>query len=189
MFASSKFTGLAGRDAIDKALSRLVADGTIRRLARGLYDYPKTHPKLGLLSPSVDAIAAALAGRYAIRLLPSGAHAANRLGLSEQVPAKVVFMTDGPSRKLRIGKQTIELRHTSPRNMAAASRTSGLVIAALRELGQDDVNTRRIAHLRNLLSPADRAELLNDLALAPAWMHPFLRFIAADAKDAAAKRS
>ena len=180
VFSPSYFLDLGNRAAVDKALSRLAAAGTIRRLGRGLYDHPKTHPQLGKLSPSVDDIAKALAGRHKIRLQPAGAYAANLLRLSEQVPAKVVFLTDGPSRKVRVGNRTIELRRTSSRNMAAAGRTSGLVIAALRELGQSHVTRARIAHLRALLSKPDRARLLKDLSLAPVWMHPFLRFIAAE---------
>jgi len=183
VFIPSHFLDLGSRRAVDLALHRLVKAGTLRRLARGLYDYPKSHPKLGLLSPSIDNIAKALAGKDKIRLLPAGGYAANLLRLSEQVPARVVFLTDGPSRKVRVGNQTIELRRTSPRNMAAAGRTSGLVIAALRELGQRHVTQARIAHLRELLSKFDRARLLKDLPLAPVWMHPFLRFIADDEED------
>lgn len=184
VFIPGDFLDLGSRRAVDLALHRLVKNGVVRRLARGLYDFPKTHPTLGLLSPSLDAIAKALTGRHKIRLQPSGAYAANLLRLSEQVPAKVVFLTDGPSRKVRIRNQTIELRRTTPRMMAAAGRTSGLVIAALRDLGQPHVTRERVAHLRTLLSAADRARLLDDLPLAPAWMHPFLRFIAGDAAAA-----
>jgi hypothetical protein len=183
VFTPDALLDLATPYTVGMTLLRLARAGDIRRLARGLYDFPKTHPKLGKLSPSVDDIARALTGKHKIRLQPAGAYAANLLRLSEQVPAKVVFLTDGPSRKVRVGNRTIELRRTSPRNVAAAGRTSGLVIAALRELGQHHVTRARIAHLRELLSKSDRARLLKDLSLAPVWMHPFLRFIAADEDD------
>ncbi len=177
VFIPTDFLDLGSRRAIDLALHRLVKKGTLRRLARGLYDYPKTHPKLGLLSPPVDDIAKALAGKHRLRLQPSGAYAANLLGLSEQVPAKVVFLTDGSTRKVRVRNQTIELRRTTPRAMAADGVT-GLVIEGLRNLGRAHVTRNRVAHLRKLLSATDRARLLKNLALAPAWMHPFIRFIA-----------
>ncbi len=77
---------------MDFALHRLVKQGVLRRLARGLYDYPRSHPQLGMLTPSVDTIAQALAGRDRLRIQPSGAYAANLLHLSEQVPAKAVFL-------------------------------------------------------------------------------------------------
>ena len=84
------FYDMAGRGTIDKALFRLAAKGSIRRLARGLYEYPRKHPELGILSPDIDKVAKALARKYQIRLQPAGAYAANLLGLSEQVPAKLV---------------------------------------------------------------------------------------------------
>jgi hypothetical protein len=172
------FLDLGSREAVDVTLHRLAKKGTIRRLARGLYDYPKEHPVLGKLSPSADAIAKALAGRDRTRLQPAGAYAANVLGLSEQVPAKAEFLTDGPSRTVRVGNTTIQLRRTTPRNMAAAGKLSGLVVQALRALGERHVTPDRIEHLRRTIPADKRRELLKDLAVAPAWMHPILRRIA-----------
>ncbi len=180
VFSPSQFLHLGSRDAVDKALSRLVAAGTIRRLGRGLYDYPKTHPSLGILAPTTESIAQAIAGRDAVRLQPTGAYAANMLRLSEQVPAKVQFLTDGPSRRVRVGRREIVLKRTTPRNMAAAGTTTGLLIQALRYLGRTHVTRDRVKHLRQLLSAKDRKQLLADLPLAPAWMHPHLRYIAGD---------
>lgn len=172
------FLDLGSRQAVDVTLHRLAKKGTIRRLARGLYDYPKEHPVLGKLSPSADAIAKALAGRDRTRIQPAGAYAANVLGLSEQVPAKAEFLTDGPSRTVRVGNTTIQLRRTTPRNMAAAGKLSGLVVQALRALGEQHVTPDRIEHLRRTLPAEKRRELLKDLGVAPAWMHPILRRIA-----------
>src|SRR5262249_57532941 len=114
-------------------------NGTVRRRGGGVYDFRKGHPVLGLLSPSADAVARALAGRDRTRLQPAGAYAANILGLSEQVPAKAVFLTDGPSRTVKIGPMTIQLRRTTPRNMEAAGRLTGLLIQALPDLGEEHV--------------------------------------------------
>ena len=126
----------------------------------------------------MDTIAKALAGRDRLRIQPSGAHAANLLHLSEQVPAKAVFLTDGPSRRLKVGAQEIVLRRTTPRAMAAAGRMSGLVIQGLKYLGEPYVTMERIARLRKLLSEKDRKQLKQDMALAPAWMRPFLQMVA-----------
>jgi hypothetical protein len=174
------FLDLGSREAIDLALHRLVKKGTLRRLARGVYHFPEQHPVLGVLAPSADTIAAALAGRDHARLQPAGAYAANLLGLSEQVPAKAVFLTDGPSRTVTIGPTTIELRRTTPRNMGAAGRLSGLLIQGLRELGKEHATEARIKHLRQTLPADKRRELLKDLKLAPAWMHPIFRELAAE---------
>jgi hypothetical protein len=174
------FLDIGSREAVDLVLHRLARRGTIRRLARGVYDFPKQHPVLGLLSPAAEAVARAMAGRDRTRLQPAGAYAANALGLSDQVPARAVFLTDGPSRTVRIGPTTIQLRRTTPRNMAAAGRLSGLIIQALRELGREHVTPARVEHLKRTLPADKRRDLLKDLKLAPAWMHPILRDLAGE---------
>ena len=184
VFSPGQFFDLGSRAAVDVALHRLRQKGTIRRIARGLYDYPANHPALGPLSPSVESIAKALVGKDRLRILPAGAYAANLLRLSDQVPATAVFLTDGPSKKIRVGNQTIELKQTALRFMNVSSRSSGLVIAALKHLGKAHVTRERIEHLRQLLSSTDRRKLLKDLPLSPAWMHPFLRYIAKEENEA-----
>lgn len=182
VFTPKALSGLGDKYAVGMALTRLSRKGTIRRLARGLYDYPAHHPKIGILSPSVDALARALAGRDAIRLQPSGAYAANLLGLSEQVPMKVVFLTDGPNRYIRIGKQEIHLKRTTPRNMATAGKTSGLVIQALRYLGQRGTDLTVVQTLRRRLSDQDKAGLVKDIRLAPAWIAAVIRQITTESE-------
>ena len=178
VFVPGDFLDIGSREAVDLALHRLARKGTIRRLARGVYDFPKQHPVLGLLSASADAVDHALAGRDRTRLQPTGAYAANILGLSEQVPAKAVFLTDGPSRTVKIGPTTIQLRRTTPRNMEAAGRLSGLLMQALRELGAEHITPERRQHLKRTLPADKRRELIKDLRLAPAWMHPIFRELA-----------
>ena len=163
---------------MDKALSRFAAGGTIRRLARGLYEYPREHPEIGKLSPDIQRVAQALAGKDRIRLQPAGAYATNLLGLSAQVPAKAVFLTDGPSRTVKIGRQAIQLRRTTPRTMAAAGRLSGLLMQAFRHLGREHITPKRMAHLKRTLPVNEHKQLIKDIPLAPAWMHQFFRELA-----------
>jgi hypothetical protein len=178
VYVPRDFFDFGSREAVDLTLHRLIQKGVIRRLARGVYDFPKRHPSLGFLSPPPEAIAAALAGRDRTRVQPAGAYAANVLGLSEQVPAKAVFLTDGPSRTVKIGPMTIQLRQTTPRNMAAAGRLSGLVIQAFRELGKEHITPARIKQLKRSLPAEKRRQLLKDIKLAPDWMHPHFRELA-----------
>lgn len=178
VYTPNHFSDLGARTAIDKALSRLAKSGEIRRIARGVYDYPIVDPLLGLLSPTIEAVSKALAHRDRMRLQPSGAYALNLLGLSEQVPAKIVFLTEGESRMLKIGPMHIELRRTTPKNMAAAGRLSGLVIQAFRALGREHVTQARIDKLKHSLPLKERQKLMKDIALAPAWMHSILRELA-----------
>ena len=178
VFAAGDFLDLGSRNTVDAALSRHARAGRIRKLARGLYDLPKRDPQLGLLMPSVELVAEALRGRDAVRLQPSGAYAANRLGLSDQVPMKVLFLTDGTPRRVRIGNLQIIIRQTTPRNMATAGRISGLVIQALRYLGQRHVDDRVVTTLRRRLSDADKRQLLKDIRFAPVWVANIMRVLA-----------
>jgi len=178
VFTPSSFAALGSRAAIDKALQRLVAQGELRRLSRGWYDKPRTDDLLGQLWPTVDNVIKALIGKEKLRIQPAGLYAANLLGLSEQVPAKIVLLTDGTGRSVRIGPMQLLLKRTSPRNMTAAGRLGGLVIQALKSLGAQHITPERLALLRARLPAAERARLLDDLALAPGWMQPILRDLA-----------
>lgn len=174
----ANFLDLGSRQAVGVALHRLEKTKSIRRLSRGVYDYPIEDPLLGELSPTIEAITKALSQRDRLRLQPSGAYALNLLGLSEQVPAKIVFLTEGESRTLKIGPMTIQLRRTTPRNMATSGRLSGLIIQAFRSLGKDHVTKARIEKLTSTIPLKQRKELLKDIALAPAWMHSIFHELA-----------
>ena len=175
VFTPNHFLDLGSRSAVGNSLSQLTAAGTIRRLAFGLYDYPQKHPKLGLLSPKPDTIAQAISEKDDTRLQPSGAYAVNLLGLSQQVPAKIVYLTDGAEKNVTVGNQQIQLRRTTPKNMATAGRPSGLVIQALRYLKKDGVTDDHIAALKRTLPDADRERLWKDRIYAPAWMRPVFK--------------
>jgi len=180
VFTPRAFAALGDPRVIGMALTRLSRKGVIRQLARGLYDYPIDHPTFGRIPPSADAIAKALAARHAIRLQPAGAYAANVLGLSDQVPTRIVFLTDGPSRRVRIGHREIVLTGTTPRNMATAGRKSGTIIQALRHIGERNVTEKHLAILKRQLDDKDRAQLIKDLRYAPGWMVEMLRRLATD---------
>lgn len=170
VFVPGSFFDLGSRNAVASALKRHKKSGIIRQLACGLYDYPRNDSQLGILSPSSDTIAKALAGRDAARLQPSGAHAANLLGLSDQVPMRILYLTDGPSRTVKVGNKQIILKRTTPRNMATAGKISGLVIQALRYLGHLHVDDSIVAKLDKRLDEDARRQLLKDLRYAPNWI-------------------
>ena len=175
VFTKSHFLDLGSRTAVAKALERLADSGTIRRLARGLYDYPEKHPVLGELPANYERIAQALAGRDSLKIQPSGAYAANLLGLTEQVPARIVFLTDGANRTVQVKNQQIVLKRTTPKNMATAGDVSGLVIQALRYLGKDHVDDKTIGILKKRLTWDDKRQLMRDLRYAPAWIGSIFR--------------
>lgn len=177
VFSPIHFLDLGSRDSIDKALERLTKAGTIRRLSRGLYDYPEKHYALGNLPPNYQKVAQALSGRDNLKIQPSGAYAANLLGLTEQVPAKIVFLTDGSNRTVEINNRQIVLKRTTPKNMATAGRISGLVIQALRHLGQDNVDVKIINMLKKRLTDSEKSQLIKDIRFAPVWIGNIFREI------------
>ena len=170
VFTPKDFADLADPRCVGVVLTRLVRKGAIRKLARGLYDYPIDRPTLGRIAPSVDAIAKAIARRDAVRVQPSGAYAANLAGLSDQVPMKVEFLTDGRYRRIKVGNQEIVFKRTTARNMATTGRKSGTFIQALRYLGQRHVDDKAISKLSRQIKDTDRRQLRMDLRYAPAWV-------------------
>jgi hypothetical protein len=181
-FTPKDFANLGGTSAVWTSLHRLAKRGYIRRLSKGLYDFPRTHPELGILSPDPDTVTKALSRGASIRIQPTGAYAANLLGLSEQVPARVVFLTDGAPRRIRIGKSEIILRRTTPRNMVTAGRISGIAIQALRFIGKEHITSAQRSMLMNRLSASEKRQLCADLLYAPGWMRSFLKEICVQEK-------
>jgi len=178
VFTPSDFLDLAERSAVDQALSRLANSGKLRRLARGLYDLPKLHPRLGPLSPDPDHVARALARETGSKVQIAGARAAHLLGLTLQVPAQSDYLTDGPSRRVVLGKRVINLRHASPKHLILPGSAAGTIVQALRHLGPtraDDVV--RVA--ARSLPATDKKRLAASVHQAPAWMRPALLAITA----------
>lgn len=177
VFTPSDFLKVAARSSVDQALSRLVKGGQLRRLARGLYDFPKLHPKLGALSPAPDDVAHALARETGSQVQIAGARAANALGLSTQVPAQSTYLTDGPSRRVVLGKRIVDLRHASPKHLIAPGSPAGTVVQALRHVGP--VRAADVAQVAaRRLSANDKKTLASTALQAPAWMRPTLVSIA-----------
>jgi len=181
IFAPTDFLDIGPRASVDQALSRLADKGVIRRLTRGLYDYPKQSSRFGLLAPSADAIAKAVARKDNQVLQPSPAMAANQLGLSTQVPSHLTYMTDGPTRTKKVGRQVIQFRNASPKTLVGAGQKTGTVFQALRYVGKDGVDDQVIGKLARLLDDKDRAELSRQSKRVPAWMHPVVQQIVAHA--------
>lgn len=164
------FLDLGTRAAVDNTLSRNCKSGLISRAGRGLYHVPRSHPALGSLGPSYGAMQDLVHRKAGGDIFPTGAHAANVLGLSDQVPMRSWHLTTGPNRRIRSGKSEIVLRHVSPRFVNTKNPKSAQVILALRWLGKRAVDDDVISTLRRNLSPSERSDLLADAACAPAWI-------------------
>jgi len=185
VFTPSDFISVGSRAAVDQALSRLAKSGVIRRLAQGIYDYPKVSPRLGPLSPKPDDVAKAVARKDGQVLSVSPAKAANMLGLTTQVPAKLVYLTNGPTRSKTFGGQTIYLRNAAAKNLAGVGTPVGLIFQALRYVGKDGIDTDTLKKLSRHLTADDLKALLKDSHKAPDWMRPVAKDIARFADMAA----
>jgi len=170
IFFPTNFSKFGSDDAIHQALKRLTEKDILLRIAHGIYLYPKTDPELGILYPPIDEIAKAIAKRDKARVIPTGVQALNLLGLSSQVPMKVVYLTDGAQRNISIGNQSVKFKKTSPRNLATKGEISGLVIQALREIGKGNASADQVRIIHELLQKEDPAIIKHDASLAPAWI-------------------
>ena len=178
-FSSKDFLDLGDRNSVDKTLSRLCAQGIIRRVATGLYDFPRKDEELGgKLSPNIHQVAQAIARKNGVRIQQSGAQAANLLGLSTQVPAQVVYLTNGKSRTVDVADRMLIFKRAEPREMQPGSDMGILVTQALRYMGRDQVDKNVIDYLRRQLSDSDRKKLLKDARYLEDWIWEAVRRIA-----------
>ena len=170
----SDFLDYGNSESIKKALLRLNEKGTIVRLAHGIYLYPKVDKELGVLFPSTEDIAMAIARRDKVRIIPTGVQALNKLGLSTQVPMKLVYLTDGGTRNIKVGKRTISFRNTSPKNLFMKGEISSMVIQALKTIGNSKLDDSTLRKIQNILKKEKKDNIINDAKLAPVWISKIL---------------
>ena len=178
IFFPSDFYYLGEPRSVLKALERMTIDEKIVRVAKGIYCYPKIdrHLGLGIIYPSIDEIAHAVARRDHARIVPTGAQALNILGLSEQVPLNAIYLTDGSTRKLKLyGERGISFLHTTPKNLTFSSELAMLVTFALREVGSDNMNDEMLEGINALLRQEPRENIMKDIALMPEWIGKIVR--------------
>jgi Family of unknown function (DUF6088) len=168
------FLDFGNSESIKKALFRLKEKGLLIRVAHGIYLYPKRDKDLGVLYPSAEEIAIAIAKRDRARIIPTGVQALNKLGLSTQIPLKFVFLTDGAARSLKIGNRTITFKKTSPKNLMVKGEISGLVIQALKSIGRDKIEDDVLTRLFTILKKEKKENILHDARLVPAWINKIL---------------
>lgn len=175
VFFLDDFLRFGSSKTVGKALERLVLKGEISRVARGMYARLEKHEMFGEIQPTIEAIARAIAKRDKARIIPTGVLALNALGLSTQIPLKIVYLTDGSARTVQIGQRTIKFKKTAPKNLATIGAISGLVIQALKEIGKDNVTDDEIKIVLKQLEKEEQYRLEHDIKLAPEWIRAILR--------------
>lgn len=161
-------------ESINRVLSRLRKKEVLIRLSFGIYLYPKKDKELGVLYPSVEEIAEAIARRDKARIIATGVQALNKLGLSTQIPLKAVYLTDGSARVIKIGNRTITFKKTSPKNLIAKGEISSLVIQALKSIGKEKLTEELLVEIKRILEKETKENIFYDAKLAPAWINKIL---------------
>jgi DNA-binding Xre family transcriptional regulator len=171
----SNFDDIGNVEVVKKSLLRLENKKFLVRLAHGIYLYPKQDKLLGVLYPTIEAIAVAIAERDKARIIPTGTTALNKLGLSTQIPMNIVFLTDGAPRSIVVGKRTIKFKRTSPKNLAVKGKITSLIIQALKEIGKDNVTADQLEKIKIHLEKEKQEIIEHDAKLAPVWISKIMK--------------
>lgn len=180
-FSANDFIEEFSGQSIDKSLSLLTKEGKIRRICRGIYDYPKYSDLLQQeLSPEFDQVAQAFARKFNWRIQPSGDAALNLLGLSNQVPGKLIYLSDGPNRKYTIGNYTLAFKKTALKDVGYKYRESGLLVQALKALGKAHITEQVIKKIRSQLDTKTCQKIIKDARPATGWIYDSIKKICRD---------
>lgn len=174
IFFVSSFDIDSSARTINKALERLVNSGELHRITTGMYVRPIEDKVIGAVLPGIESIAEAVAKRDKARIVPTGSYALYKLGLTTQIPLNVVYYTDATARKLKVGKQTINFKRASAKNVSFKGKNSMLAIQALKAIGKDKVRKDEITKIANLLKKEPLSQLKHDLKIAPEWISTLL---------------
>lgn len=171
-FSQKDFADLSGRSTGDWSLHQLAEAGTIRRVLRGLYEYPRYSEFLQTtLSPDIDGAARALARKFGWRIQPNGEMALNLIGLSTQVPGRAVYLSDGPTRSYTIGATELVFRHAALKDIGFKHRESGLIVQALKALGKNRIDEPVIGKIRAWLPESKRGKIRAETKRSTSWIY------------------
>lgn len=178
VFVAADFTDLTDKAIANVVLTRLESEGIIRRVLRGVYDKPEYNEFLKeYVAPIPDNIAHALARNYGWTIVPCGDTALNLLGLSTQVPATWVYVSDGTYKEYTYDKTTIQFKRTTNKEVSKLSYKTALTIQALKALGKDKIDDTVLARLRKLLTADEKQTMLLEAKTATSWIYEYIRQI------------
>jgi hypothetical protein len=169
-FTSSQFLMYGSRNSIDQSIVRLVKRGKITRITRGIYVKPKQSRFTGPVLLSPLEVAQFIAAKTGAVIQVHGAEAARHFGLTTQMPTQAVYLTNGPSRKLSIGRLQLTLKHVTSRKLVNANSKIGLAITALWYQGKQEVNEKTIAKIKSQLTEKEYREFVNSVNQMPIWL-------------------
>ena len=174
IFLPSDFKDLGTSTAIRKALSRLVEQKVLVRMGQGIYATPIHDKVFGDVLPSMEEIAVTLAKKDHVKIMPTGQYALNKIGLSTQVPMKMVYLTNGTKKNISLGKSSIVFQPTTTKKLAMIGTITSLLFLGLEELDLDNLSKSDTNKIINLLKKEDEKKLKHDLKLAPSRISDFV---------------
>ena len=174
IFLPSDFKDLGTSTAIRKALSRLVEQKVLVRMGQGIYATPIHDKVFGDVLPSMEEIAVTLAKKDHVKIMPTGQYALNKIGLSTQVPMKMVYLTNGTKKNISFGNSSIVFQPTTTKKLAMIGTITSLLFLGLEELDLDNLSKTDTNKIINLLKKEDKKKLKHDLKLAPARISDFV---------------
>lgn len=166
----SDFAEFGTAENVKKVLLRLEKKQLLVRLAHGIYLYPKIDKELGILYPSTESIAVAIAKRDKIRIIPTSIYALQQLGISTQIPMNVIYLTDGAPRKIKVGKRTITFKKTAPKNLAIKNKVLSNIVQGLKELGKENITDEIRQKINQALQKVPVKALKEEILNAPVWV-------------------
>lgn len=177
LYMVSDFADLNNDGLVTRVLSRLAEEQLLIRISQGIYLYPSKN-RYGVHKPSIDTIAKAIAEKDKARITPSGLTALNILGLSTQVPMNAVYLTNASPRTITVGNRKIVFKKSVPRNFAYQSDLFSLVISAMREIGEDNMDEETIQKIKAILAKEPNQEIIRqDFLIAPQWVRKKLNIV------------
>lgn len=180
-FSSSDLAGRFARQQIDNALSDLAEANKIRRVTRGLYDYPRYSDLLQkTLSPDIDQVANAYARKFSWRVEVSGNSALNLLGLSTQIPAQYVYLSDGPSKSYDVMGVQLNFKKSTLKDIGFKYRESTLIVQAIKALGKEHLSENVFAKIREQIDPKSYSKILRDTQGSTGWIYEAIKEICQD---------
>lgn len=178
IFVTSDFKDISERNAIKMSLLRLCKEGLIRRIARGIYEYPEYSEFLHqFVSPSPNKFANAIARNFGWTIIPYGDTALNILGLSTQVPNIWSFVSDGPYKKYELNNIIIEFKHTTNKEITGLSYITALIIQALKALGKENISKSALDRLQDRLTYDEKRLIISEAKYATSWIYEAMKLI------------
>jgi predicted transcriptional regulator of viral defense system len=174
IFSPSDFKELGSSTAIRKALSRLVEQGYVERMGQGIYVIPKNDKVFGKVLPSMEQLAEALAKKDHVKIKPSGQYALNKVGLSTQVPMRLVFLTSGNSKRIQIGKNAIIFKSSTAKKLSMKGDITSLLFLGLEELNLQKLSQTQMDRILELIKQEKPENLKYNLRLAPSKVSDFV---------------